>query len=311
MERQLVNTKEMFARAQKEGYTVGAFNANNLEAVKAIVEACEEMQSPAIIQASTGAIKYAGLEYLMAMMDGALKTSTVPLAIHLDHGPDFEACKKVIDAGFKSVMIDGSHHSLDENIRVTKEVVEYAHARGVTVEAELGRLAGVEDDINVSAEDASYTLPEEAKRFVEETGCDSLAIAIGTSHGAFKFKTEPQLAFDRLEEIRAVLPENFPLVLHGASSVYPELVARCNDNGGAIPPAMGVPNHMLSYAAEHGIAKVNTDTDLRFAMTGSIRETFAKDPAQIDPRKYCGPAKEAMKEIVKQKIEVFGSANKA
>ncbi|MCV6599283.1 MAG: class II fructose-1,6-bisphosphate aldolase [Alphaproteobacteria bacterium] len=311
MERQLVNTKEMFERAQKEGYTIGAFNANNLEAVKAIVEACEEMQSPAIIQASTGAIKYAGMEYLMAMMEGALKSSTVPLAIHLDHGPDFEACKKVIDAGFKSVMIDGSHHPLEENIRITKEVVEYAHARGVTVEAELGRLAGVEDDVNVSAEDASYTIPEEAKRFVEETGCDSLAIAIGTSHGAFKFTTEPQLAFDRLEEIRAVLPENFPLVLHGASSVYPELVARCNENGGEIPPAMGVPNEMLSYAAKHGIAKVNTDTDLRFAMTGAIRETFVKDPAQIDPRKYCGPAKEAMKEIVKQKIEVFGSANKA
>ncbi len=301
----------MFAKAQAEGYTIGAFNVNNMEALQAVIEACEEEQSPVIIQASTGAIKYAGIEYLMAMIGASLKTSTVPIAIHLDHGPDLESCKAVIDAGFKSVMIDGSHHSLEENIRITKEVVDYAHERGVTVEAELGRLAGVEDDIDVSAEDSSYTDSQEAKRFVEESGCDSLAIAIGTSHGAFKFKTEPQLAFDILAEIRELLPENFPLVLHGASSVYPELVAKCNDNGGAIPPSMGVPNEMLTFAAQNGVCKVNTDTDLRFAMTGGIREVFTNSPAEFDPRKYCGPAREAMKAIVKQKIKVFGSANKA
>jgi len=311
MTRTLVNTKEMFDRAQKEGYTVGAFNVNNLEAVKAVIEACEEEKSPVILQASTGAIKYAGIEYLMAMVNVAVNTTSIPIAIHLDHGPDLETCKKVIDAGFKSVMIDGSHLPLEENITLTKSVVEYAHPRGVTVEGELGRLAGVEDDISVSAEDAKYTNVEEAKRFVEESGCDSLAIAIGTSHGAFKFTTEPRLAFDRLAEIRAVLPENFPLVLHGASSVYPELVAKCNENGGSIPNTMGVPDDMLSYAAKNGICKVNTDTDLRFAMTGAIREVFATKTSEFDPRKYCGPAKEAMKEIVKRKISVFGSANKA
>jgi fructose-bisphosphate aldolase class II len=306
----LVNTKEMFAKAQAEGFAIGAFNVNNLEAIKAVMEASSEAKSPVIIQASTGAIKYAGIEYLVNMVETSAKLYDVPVVLHLDHGPDFAACKMAIDAGFSSVMIDGSSLPLDQNIAITKEVIAYAHPKGVTVEAELGTLAGVEDEVNVSSENATFTNVKDAKRFVAETGCDSLAIAIGTSHGAYKFKTEPHLAFDRLAEIRAVLPENFPLVLHGASSVYPELLALCNDNGADIPNAMGVPDAMLKFAAENGIAKVNTDTDLRLAMTGTIRKIFKDSPKEFDPRKYCGPAKEAMKKVIAGKIEVFGSANR-
>lgn len=297
----LVTTTEMFRKAYEGGYAVGAFNVNNMEIIQGIVEAAQEVNSPLILQVSAGARKYANSVYLRKLIEAAVETSGLDIALHLDHGDSFELCKQCIDDGFTSVMIDASHHSFEENIAITKQVVDYAHARGVVVEAELGRLAGVEDAVNVSAADASYTDPAQAVEFVKRTGVDSLAIAIGTSHGAYKFKGEPNLDFERLKKITELLP-NYPLVLHGASTVLPEFVARCNQYGGNIPGAQGVPEHMLREAAKYGVCKINIDTDLRLAMTAEIRRIFVENPAEFDPRKYLGPARSAIKEMVKHKI---------
>lgn len=303
----LVTTKEMFQKAYAGGYAIGAFNINNMEIIQGIVDAAQETGSDVILQVSSGALKYARPIYLKKLVEAAVEESGCNIALHLDHGADFEQCKTAVDLGFTSVMIDGSHHNFEENIRVTKEVVEYAHARGVVVEAELGRLAGIEDDVNVSAEDSSYTDPQQAKEFVERTGVDSLAIAIGTSHGAVKFTGEPKLEYGILKEIMELLP-NFPLVLHGASSVYPEAVAVCNDNGGNLKGTKGVPDDMLREANRLGVCKINVDTDLRIAFTGQIRKAFNDDPKNFDPRKYVGPAREEIRRIVNHKmINVFGS----
>ena len=308
----LVTTTEMFKKSMKEGFAVGAFNVNNMEIIQAIVDAAAETNSPVILQASSSAIKYARINYLMKMVEAALEEHpNIPVAIHLDHGPDFETCKKCIDAGFTSVMIDGSKYDFEENIAITKQVVDYAHSKGVVVEAELGKLAGVEDDVNVSAADAMYTDPAQAEEFVKRTGCDSLAIAIGTSHGAYKFKGEAKLRFDILKEIKERIPET-PIVLHGASTVIPELVETCNQYGGNIPGAKGVPDEILHEASVSGVSKINVDTDLRLAMTAGIRKVFAEDPSAFDPRKYLTPARDLIKETVKHKLEnVFGSNNKA
>jgi len=306
----LVKTKEMFKKAYDEGFAVGAFNVNNMEILQAIVDAAESEKAPVILQVSAGARKYARHEYLIKLVEAAVETSSIPIALHLDHGADFEICKKCVDGGFSSVMIDGSHHSFEENIAVTKKVVEYAHEYGVSVEAELGQLAGVEDDVNVSAEDATYTNPDDAKEFVERTGCDSLAIAIGTSHGAYKFTSEPKLDFERLEKISTLLPD-FPIVLHGSSSVPKDLVDACNKFGGEIPGAMGVPESMLSKAAKMAVCKVNIDTDLRLAMTSQIRKVFAENPGEFDPRKYLGPGRDRIRELVVQKLRMLGASGKA
>lgn len=307
----LVTTKNMFEKSMKEGFAIGAFNVNNMEIIQGIVDAAEEHNSPIILQVSSSAIKYARMPYLIKMIEAAVETTKIPIALHLDHGPDFETCKECVDAGFTSVMIDGSKYSFEENIEITKKVVEYAHSKGVVVEAELGKLAGIEDDVNVEANEAIYTDPEQAKEFVERTGCDSLAIAIGTSHGAYKFKGEAKLRFDILKEIKNRIP-NTPIVLHGASTVIPELVEMCNEYGGEIPGAKGVPNEILKQAGQLGVSKINVDTDLRLAMTANIRKVFGEKPSEFDPRKYLGPAREAVKETVSYKIEnVFGSKNKA
>ena len=308
----LVTTKEMFEKSMKENFAIGAFNVNNMEIIQAIVDAAAAQNSPVILQASSSAIKYARIGYLMKMIEAAVEEHPeVPIAIHLDHGPDFETAKMCIDSGFTSVMIDGSKYSFEENVALTKKVVEYAHSKGVVVEAELGKLAGIEDDVNVSESDAMYTDPEQAKQFVELTGCDSLAIAIGTSHGAYKFKGEAKLRFDILKEIKEKIP-NTPIVLHGASTVIPELVNQCNEFGGNIPGAKGVPDEILHTAAVSGVSKINVDTDLRLAMTAGIRKVFAEDPSAFDPRKYLTPARELIKETVEHKIKnVFGSSNKA
>ncbi len=307
----LVTTKEMFEKSMKEGFAVGAFNVNNMEIIQGIVDAAKEENSPVILQASSGAIKYARINYLMKMVEAAVEESNIPIAIHLDHGPDFETCKMCIDAGFTSVMIDGSKYDFEENVALTKKVVDYAHAHGVVVEAELGKLAGIEDDVNVSESDAMYTDPDQAKEFVERTGCDSLAIAIGTSHGAYKFKGEAKLRFDILAKIKEKVP-NTPIVLHGASTVIPELVEMCNKYGADIPGAKGVPDEMLHEASVKGVSKINVDTDLRLAMTAQIRKTFAEEPSQFDPRKYLTPARDEIKNVVQHKIrDVFGSSNKA
>jgi len=307
----LVTTKEMFEKSMKEHFAIGAFNINNMEFIQAITDAAEEAKSPVILQVSSSAIKYARMEYLIKMVEAAVETTTIPIALHLDHGPDFETCKKCIDAGFTSVMIDGSKYDFEENVAITKQVVEYAHSKGVVVEAELGKLAGVEDEVNVSEDDARYTDPDQAKEFVERTGCDSLAIAIGTSHGAYKFKGDARLRFDILAKVKEKLP-NTPIVLHGASSVIPELVDMCNSNGGNIPGAKGCPDEMLKQAGETGVSKINVDTDLRLAMTAQIRKVFNDDPSVLDPRKYLGVAKEEITKTVSHKIkDVFCSANKA
>ena len=307
----LVTTKEMFEKSIKEHFAIGAFNINNMEFIQAITDAAEEAKSPVILQVSSSAIKYARMEYLIKMVEAAVETTTIPIALHLDHGPDFETCKKCIDAGFTSVMIDGSKYDFEENIAVTKQVVDYAHERGVVVEAELGKLAGIEDEVNVSADDARYTDPEQAYEFVQRTGVDSLAIAIGTSHGAYKFKGDAKLRFDILQKIKEKLP-NTPIVLHGASSVVPELLDMCNNNGGDIPGAKGCPDEMLRQAGEYGVSKINVDTDLRLAMTAQIRRVFAEEPSVFDPRKYLGAAKEEIKATVAHKINnVFCSAGKA
>ena len=281
----LVTTKEMFEKSMEEGFAIGAFNINNMEIIQGIVDAAQKQNSPVILQASSGAIKYARIKYLMKMVEAAVEETNIPIAIHLDHGPDFETCKMCIDNGFTSVMIDGSKYSFEENVALTKKVVDYAHERGVVVEAELGQLAGIEDDVNVSEEDAKYTDPDQAKEFVERTGCDSLAIAIGTSHGAYKFKGEARLRMDILKQVKEKIP-NTPIVLHGASTVIPELVETCNSYGGDIPGAKGVPDEILHEASLSGVSKINVDTDLRLAFTGEIRKSLAENPSAFDPRKY-------------------------
>ena len=308
----LVTTKEMFEKSMKEGFAIGAFNVNNMELIQGIVDAAAENNSPVILQASSSAIKYARINYLMKMVEAAVEEHpNIPIAIHLDHGPDFETCKMCVDNGFTSVMFDGSKYDFEENIRLTKEVVDYAHAHGVVVEAELGKLAGIEDDVNVSASDAMYTDPAQAEEFVRRTGVDSLSIAIGTSHGAYKFKGEAKLRFDILKQIKERIP-NTPIVLHGASTVIPELVNMCNEYGGNIPGAKGVPDEILHEASISGVSKINVDTDLRLAMTAGIRKVFVEDPSAFDPRKYLIPARELVKETVSHKMkDVFGSANKA
>ncbi|MBR3888267.1 MAG: class II fructose-1,6-bisphosphate aldolase [Clostridia bacterium] len=306
----IVTTKEMFEKAAKGGYAIGAFNVNNMEIIQGITEAAKEVNSPLILQVSAGARKYAKHNYLMHLIQAAVEDTDLPIAIHLDHGADFDICKKCIDGGFTSVMIDGSQHNFEDNIELTRKVVDYAHERGVVVEAELGKLAGVEDDVKVSAEDSSYTDPDQAVEFIQRTGCDSLAIAIGTSHGAYKFKGEPKLRYDILEKITSYVP-GFPIVLHGASTVIPEFVAKCNQYGGNIPGAQGVPEDMLREAARRGVCKINIDTDLRLAMTSAIREMFVNNPGEFDPRKYLGAGRDAIKEMVKHKIvDVLGCNDK-
>ncbi len=307
----LVTTKEMFEKSMKEHFAVGAFNVNNMEIIQGILDAAKEENSPVILQASSSAIKYARINYLMKMVEAGLEETDVPVALHLDHGPDFETCKMCIDAGFTSVMIDGSKYDFEENVALTKKVVDYAHERGVVVEAELGKLAGIEDDVNVASSDAMFTDPDQAKEFVERTGCDSLAIAIGTSHGAYKFKGDAKLRFDILQKVKEKLP-NTPIVLHGASTVIPELVETCNKYGGNIPGAKGVPDEMLKEASKSGVSKINVDTDLRLAMTSEIRKVFGEDPEVFDPRKYLTPARDKIKETVKHKMrDVFLSSGRA
>ncbi len=297
----LVTTKEMFQKALNADYAVGAFNVNNMEIIQGIVDAAIEENAPLILQVSAGARKYARSVYLTKLVEAAIEDTGLDIALHLDHGEDFDICKKCIDDGFTSVMIDGSKYPFEENIALTKQVVDYAHAHGVVVEAELGKLAGVEDNIKVDARSATFTDPQEAKEFVERTGVDSLAIAIGTSHGAYKFKGDPYLDFDRLKEIHDLIPDT-PLVLHGASTVLPEFVDRCNAYGGEIPGAQGVPEEMITESVKHGVCKVNIDTDIRLAITAEIRRHFIEHPADFDPRKYLAPARDAVKGMVSHKI---------
>ena len=319
----LVTSKEMFQKAYDGGYAIGAFNVNNMEIVQGITEAAAEVNAPLILQVSKGARAYANHTYLMKLVEAAVIETGLPIVLHLDHGDSFETCKSCIDGGFTSVMIDASSKPFEENIEITKKVVEYAHDRGVVVEAELGSLAGVEDEVNVSAEDSSYTRPEEVEEFVSRTGCDSLAIAIGTSHGAYKFTPEqctvneagllvpPPLRFDILEEVSKRLP-NFPIVLHGSSSVPQNFVKMINENGGNMPNAVGVPEEQLRKAASLSVCKINIDSDLRLAMTGTIRQYFAEHAADFDPRQYLKPARAAIKEMVKHKlINVLGCDGKA
>jgi len=307
----LVTSKEMFKKAYEGGYAIGAFNVNNMEIIQGITEAAKEVNAPLILQVSAGARKYANHTYLMKLIEAAEIETGLPICVHLDHGDSFELCKSCIDGGFTSVMIDGSHLPFEENIKLTKQVVDYAHDKGVVVEGELGRLAGIEDAVNVSEEDAAFTDPDEAEEFVKRTGVDSLAIAIGTSHGAYKFKGEAKLRFDILEEIQKRLP-GFPIVLHGASSVMPEYVEMINNNGGQMPGAKGVPEDMLRQAAKMAVCKINIDSDLRLAVTGTIRKYFNENPSHFDPRQYLGPARNAIKEIVKHKIiHVLGCDGKA
>jgi fructose-bisphosphate aldolase, class II len=307
----LVTSREMFKKAYEGGYAIGAFNVNNMEIVQGITEAAKEVKAPLILQVSAGARKYANHTYLMKLIEAAIIETGLPICVHLDHGDTFELCKSCIDGGFTSVMIDGSHHAFEENIRLTKQVVDYAHDKGVVVEGELGKLAGIEDAVNVSEKDAAFTDPDQVEEFVKRTGVDSLAIAIGTSHGAFKFKGEPKLRFDILEEIQKRLP-GFPIVLHGASSVIPEYVEMINKFGGSMPGAQGVPEEMLRKAAAMSVCKINIDSDLRLAMTGSLRKYFAENPSHFDPRQYLSPARAAIKELVKNKlINVLGCDGKA
>lgn len=309
----LVTTKEMFQKAYNGGYAIGAFNVNNMEIVQGITEAAKEVNAPLILQVSKGARAYANHTYLIKLVEAAEIETGLPICLHLDHGDSFELCKSCIDGGFTSVMIDASSKPFAENIEITKKVVAYAHDHGVVVEAELGTLAGVEDEVKVSAEDSSYTRPEEVEEFVTKTGCDSLAIAIGTSHGAYKFKpgTKPQLRFDILEEVSKRLP-GFPIVLHGSSSVPQEYVKMINENGGNMPGAIGVPEDQLRQAARMAVCKINIDSDLRLAMTGTIRKFFAEHPDKFDPREYLKPARANIKELVKHKlVDVLGCDGKA
>ena len=319
----LVTSREMFKKAYEGGYAIGAFNVNNMEIVQGITEAAKEENAPLILQVSAGARKYAKHAYLMKLVEAALEDADLPICLHLDHGADFDICKACVDGGFTSVMIDGSQHSFEDNIALTKKVVEYSHAHGVVVEGELGKLAGIEDDVKVNAADASYTRPDEVEEFVEKTGVDSLAIAIGTSHGAFKFKPEqctrnaegvlvpPELRFDILAEIEKRLP-NYPIVLHGSSSVIPKYVKIINENGGKLDDAIGIPEEQLRRAAKSAVCKINIDSDLRLAMTAGIREYMAAHPAAFDPREYLKPARAYIKELVKHKlVHVLGCNGKA
>ena len=320
----LVTTTEMFKKAYDGGYAIGAFNVNNMEIVQGITEAAKEEKAPLILQVSKGARAYANHTYLVKLVEAAvIECPEIPIALHLDHGPDFETCKSCIDGGFTSVMIDASSKPFGENIEITKKVVEYAHDHGVVVEAELGTLAGVEDEVKVKAEDSSYTRPEEVEEFVTKTGCDSLAIAIGTSHGAYKFTPDqctrneqgilvpPPLRFDVLEEVSKRLP-GFPIVLHGSSSVPQNFVKMINENGGQMPDAIGIPEDELRHAAELSVCKINIDSDLRLAMTATIRQHFVQHPGDFDPRQYLKPARAAIKELVRHKlIDVLGCAGKA
>ncbi|WP_312353772.1 class II fructose-1,6-bisphosphate aldolase [Aminipila sp.] len=305
----LITSKEIFTKALTKDYAVGAFNVNNMEIIQGIVDAAKEENAPLILQVSAGARKYARPAYLLKLVEAAIEDSGLDIVLHLDHGEDFDICKKCVDDGFTSIMIDGSKHSFEENIALTKQVVEYAHSKGVVVEAELGKLAGVEDNIKVDARSATFTDPDEAAEFVERTGVDSLAIAIGTSHGAYKFKGEPYLDFERLKKIHELSPDT-PLVLHGASTVLPEFVARCNEYGGNIPGAQGVPEDMITEAAKYGICKVNIDTDLRLAMTAEVRKFLMDKPEEFDPRKYLAPARDAIQRMVQHKIKnVLNASN--
>ena len=309
----LVTSTEMFKKAYDGGYAIGAFNVNNMEIIQGITEAAKEENAPLILQVSAGARKYANHTYLMKLIEAALIETDLPICVHLDHGDTFELCKSCIDGGFTSVMIDGSHYNFEDNIAITKQVVDYAHAHGVVVEGELGRLEGVEDEVKVAAGEGSYTDPGQVEEFVARTGVDSLAISIGTSHGAYKFKPgqKPQLQFDILEEVSKRLP-GFPIVLHGASSVIPEFVKMINDNGGKMPDAIGIPEDLLRKAASMAVCKINIDSDLRLAMTGSIREHFAQYPDHFDPRQYLKPARENIKRLVKHKlVDVLGCNGKA
>ena len=309
----LVTTTEMFKKAYAGGYAIGAFNVNNMEIVQGITEAAKEVNAPLILQVSAGARKYAKHIYLMKLVEAAIEDTGLPICLHLDHGDGFDVCKSCVDGGFTSVMIDGSKYSFEENIEVTKKVVEYAHAKGVVVEGELGKLAGVEDDVNVTDADAQFTRPEEVEEFVSRTGVDSLAIAIGTSHGAYKFKPgqKPQLRFDILEKISKLLPD-FPIVLHGASSVIPKYVEIINANGGHMPDAIGIPEDMLRQAASMAVCKINIDSDLRLAMTAGIRQDLAANPDHFDPRQYLTPGRDNIRDLVKAKItNVLGSNGKA
>lgn len=319
----LVTTKEMFEKAYEGGYAIGAFNVNNMEIIQGITEAAKECNAPVILQVSKGARAYANRTYLVKLVEAAVIETGLPIVLHLDHGDSFETCKECVDDGFTSVMIDASSKSLEENIEITKKVVEYAHAHGVVVEAELGTLAGVEDEVKVDATDSSYTRPEDVERFVKETGCDSLAIAIGTSHGAYKFTPEqctrneegilvpPPLRFDILEEVQKRLP-GFPIVLHGSSSVPQEYVKMINEHGGKMPDAVGIPESQLREAAKMAVCKINIDSDLRLAMTGTIRKFFDEHPEKFDPREYLKPARNNIKELVKHKItDVLGCDHKA
>ena len=306
----LVTSQEMFKKAYEGRYAVGAFNVNNMEIIQGIVEAAKQENAPLILQVSAGARKYANPIYLRKLVEAAIEDTGLDICLHLDHGEDFEICKQCVDDGFTSVMIDGSKYPFEENIALTKRVVEYAHSKGVDVEAELGKLAGVEDAVKVNTKDATYTDPDEAVEFVERTGVDSLAIAIGTSHGAYKFKGDPALDFERLETITNLLPD-FPLVLHGSSSVPKEFVELCNKYGGQIPGAAGVPEEMLRRAAQLGVCKINIDTDLRLALTACIRQYFVEHPSEFDPRKYLGPGRIAIKDMVAHKMKnVLGCSNK-
>ena len=309
----LVTTKEMFAKAYNGGYAIGAFNVNNMEIIQGITGAAKELNAPLILQVSAGARKYANHRYLVKLVEAAVEETGLPIALHLDHGADFEICKSCIDGGFTSVMIDYSSHDFEENVEVSRRVAEYAHERGVVVEAELGTLAGVEDDVQVSAEDSAYTNPDQVEEFVTRTGVDSLAIAIGTSHGAYKFKPgqDPKLRIDILEEVARRLP-GFPIVLHGASSVPQEFVEKINHFGGNMPGAIGIPESELRKAAERAVCKINIDSDLRLAMTAAIREHFAEHPDHFDPRQYLAPARDAIKAMVAHKIvDVLGCDGKA
>ena len=309
----LVGTKEMFEKAYKEGYAIGAFNVNNMEIIQGITEAAAEERAPLILQVSNGARKYAKPIYLKKLVEAAVYDTGLPIALHLDHGDSFELCKDCIDSGFTSVMIDGSKYNFEDNIALTRQVVEYAHAHDICVEGELGTLAGIEDDVNVSAEDSSYTRPDQVEEFVERTGVDSLAIAIGTSHGAYKFKPghKPMLRFDILEEVEKRLP-GFPIVLHGASSVPQEWVKAVNEFGGQMPDAIGIPEELLAKAAKMAVCKINIDSDLRLVCTASIREHLVEHPDHFDPRQYLKPARENIKELVRHKIvDVLGCNGKA
>jgi len=311
----LVDTKKMFDAALQNKFAVGAFNVNNMELMQGIVEACKEKNAPLILQISKGARKYANMSYLMALINVAVKESGLPIAVHLDHGDTFELCKACIDEGFTSVMIDGSHHPYEENVKVTKQVCDYAHSQKVyvSVEAELGRLGGIEEDVvGVKEEDMHKFLtdPDQAEDFVKRTGCDSLAVACGTSHGAYKFKTAPKLAFDLIAELHRRMP-TLPLVMHGSSSVPQELIAMINQYGGKMPNAMGVPEEALAKAGKLGVAKINIDTDLRLALTSAIRKVFCEKPSEFDPRNYLGPGRDAVKAVVAKKVEVLGCAGKA